>query len=206
MDVFMTSADEKYGPITTLRANNRMTKHIPWSAFKLSDWDWHSITHPGEVVNHDDDGNPITLPKCRTPEEIKEARNQQEQAKKKSERNTQNAIAVVGLVEDSLREEDIARQTRPNRQLENVPSFQPPITIKKGRDSLKTPENEHQDQIDGASFESFFLPCCYWHFIYQTSIIANQKKQFRFFNRRSREETTRVCMPWRKKNIISIKV
>jgi len=35
MGVFVTSADEMYGPITTLRANNRLTKHIPWSAFKL---------------------------------------------------------------------------------------------------------------------------------------------------------------------------
>ena len=95
--------------------------------------------HPGDVVNHDDDGNPLAPPKRRTPEEIKEDRRQQEHAQKK-------AITAVGLIEDSLREEDIARQTRPNRQLENVSAFRPPITIKSG----KTPEKEFQDHFNGA--------------------------------------------------------
>ena len=125
--------------------------------------------HPGDVANHDDNGNPVDLPplpvgkpRRRTPKEMKEARLQQELAKKKAEENIQNAIATVGLVEDSLREEDIARQTRPNRQLENVPAFRPPVTIKNGKDLLKTPEKELQDQNDGASFESTFLPSsCY---------------------------------------------
>ena len=98
--------------------------------------------HPGDVVNHDDDGNPLAPPKRRTPEEIKEIRRQQDQDQKK-------AIAAVGLVEDSLREEDIARLTRPNRQLENVPAFRPPVAIKNGKDLQKTPEKELQDQIDG---------------------------------------------------------
>jgi hypothetical protein len=99
--------------------------------------------HPGDVVNHDDDGNPLAPAKRRTPEEIKEVRRQQEQAQRE-------AITAVGLVEDSLREEDIARLTRPNRQLENVSAFRPPATIKKGKDLLKTPEKELQDQFDGA--------------------------------------------------------
>jgi hypothetical protein len=110
--------------------------------------------HPGDIANHDDDGVPLAPPpKRRTPKEIKEDHHQQEVAQKVAERNSQNAIAAVGLVEDSLREEDIARQTRPNRQLENVPAFRPPVNIKKGKDSLKTPEKElePQDQIDGAS-------------------------------------------------------
>ena len=36
----MASADEIYGPITGLRHDNRLIKHIPWSAFKMADQDW----------------------------------------------------------------------------------------------------------------------------------------------------------------------
>jgi len=50
MGVFVASADEKYGPITTLRANNRVTKHIPWSAFKLSDRDWHRVVDARDIL------------------------------------------------------------------------------------------------------------------------------------------------------------
>ena len=108
--------------------------------------------HPGEVVKHDDDGIPKALPPRRkTPKE----RRQQELAQETAEKISQNAIAAVGLVEDSLREEDISRQTRPNRQLENVPAFRPPVTIEK--DLVKTPEKELQDQNDGASFEPIYL-------------------------------------------------
>ena len=40
MGLFMTSADVMYGPITTLQCNNWLVKHIPWSAFKMTDQDW----------------------------------------------------------------------------------------------------------------------------------------------------------------------
>lgn len=93
----------------------------------------------------------------RTPKEIKEAQRQQELAQKIAEKNSQNMIAAVGLVEDRLREEDIARQTRPNRQLENVPAFRPPVNKKKGLVEASEKEFELQDQIDGASFESIYL-------------------------------------------------
>ena len=93
----------------------------------------------------------------RTPKEIKEAQRQQELAQKIAEKNSQNMIAAVGLVEDRLREEDIARQTRPNRQLENVPAFRPLVNIKKGLVEASEKEFELQDQIDGASFESIYL-------------------------------------------------
>jgi hypothetical protein len=114
--------------------------------------------HPGEVVNHDDDGIPKALPPMRkTAKEIKETRRQQELEQKTAEQKSQNAIAAVGLVEDSLREEDIARQTRPNRQLENVPAFRPPVAIEKGKKSLKTLEKDLLDQNDGARFEPIYL-------------------------------------------------
>ncbi|KAF8067558.1 hypothetical protein FPV67DRAFT_1357976, partial [Lyophyllum atratum] len=37
---FVSAADEKFGPITTIRREGRIVKHIPWAAFKLSEIDW----------------------------------------------------------------------------------------------------------------------------------------------------------------------
>ena len=104
--------------------------------------------HPGEAK--DDDGNP--KPKRRTPAEMKEVRRQQGLARQVAEQNSQNAIAAVGSVEDSLREEDIARLTRPNRQLENVPAFRPLASVKKGKDS-----STMGDQDNGSVFETICL-------------------------------------------------
>ena len=39
----MTAADDLFGPITTIRANGKVVKKIPWSAFRLSDSDWVRI-------------------------------------------------------------------------------------------------------------------------------------------------------------------
>lgn len=41
--LFISSADELFGPITTLRKNGRIVKKIPWSAFNLNDEDWGRI-------------------------------------------------------------------------------------------------------------------------------------------------------------------
>ena len=38
--IFLTMADEKFGPITTIRRDGKITAKIPWSAFQLSDKDW----------------------------------------------------------------------------------------------------------------------------------------------------------------------
>jgi hypothetical protein len=38
--LFIASADELYGPITTLRRDGRVYKKIPWSAFQLKESDW----------------------------------------------------------------------------------------------------------------------------------------------------------------------
>ena len=70
--------------------------------------------HPGDAINNDD-GNP--KPKCQTPAEMKEVHHQQELAQQVAKQNSQNAIAAVGSVEDSLCKEDIAWLTCPNHQL-----------------------------------------------------------------------------------------
>ena len=40
MGLFVMLADAMYGSITTLQHDNWLVKHIPWSAFKMSDRDW----------------------------------------------------------------------------------------------------------------------------------------------------------------------
>jgi len=50
MGLFVTSADAMYGPITTLRRNNRLVKHIPWSAFKMSDRDWTRVIDARDIL------------------------------------------------------------------------------------------------------------------------------------------------------------
>ena len=105
--------------------------------------------HPGEVINQDDHGNP--KPKRRTPAEMKEVRHQQELARQVGEDISQKAIAAVGSVEDSLREEDIARLTRPNRQLENIPAFRAPASATKGKDSY-TSSDQDSGSIQNLSF------------------------------------------------------
>lgn len=48
--LFVTSADAMYGPITTLRRDNRLVKHIPWSAFKMSDRDWTRVIDARDIL------------------------------------------------------------------------------------------------------------------------------------------------------------
>ncbi|KAF8190133.1 hypothetical protein BJ912DRAFT_850300, partial [Pholiota molesta] len=47
---FLTSADEMYGPITTLRRDNRPVKKIPWSAFKMVDEDWTRVVDARDIL------------------------------------------------------------------------------------------------------------------------------------------------------------
>jgi hypothetical protein len=44
------SADELYGPITTLRHNNRLVKHIPWNAFKMGERDWVRVVDARDIL------------------------------------------------------------------------------------------------------------------------------------------------------------
>ncbi|KAH8985848.1 hypothetical protein EDB86DRAFT_2809925, partial [Lactarius hatsudake] len=47
---FVASADEMYGPITTLQHENRLVKHIPWSAFKMTDEDWARVIDAQDIL------------------------------------------------------------------------------------------------------------------------------------------------------------
>ena len=50
MGVFVTSADQMYGPITTIRRENRLVKHIPWTAFKMTDLDWVRVVDARDIL------------------------------------------------------------------------------------------------------------------------------------------------------------
>ncbi|KAF5383745.1 hypothetical protein D9615_003755 [Tricholomella constricta] len=43
INLFISSADQLYGPITTLHHDGRVSKKIPWTAFALSDSDWTRV-------------------------------------------------------------------------------------------------------------------------------------------------------------------
>lgn len=39
-----------FGPITTLRKDGRLVKHLPWTAFKLADEDWKMVANAAAVL------------------------------------------------------------------------------------------------------------------------------------------------------------
>jgi len=39
-----------YGPITTVRRENRVVKDIPWSAFKMMDTDWTRVVDARDIL------------------------------------------------------------------------------------------------------------------------------------------------------------
>ena len=43
INLFVSSADQLYGPITTLRHDRCIIKKVPWTAFALSDSDWARV-------------------------------------------------------------------------------------------------------------------------------------------------------------------
>jgi len=43
INLFISSADQLYGPITTLWQDGQLIKHIPWTAFNLNDLDWEWV-------------------------------------------------------------------------------------------------------------------------------------------------------------------
>ncbi|KAF8890903.1 hypothetical protein BD779DRAFT_1437956 [Infundibulicybe gibba] len=50
ISLFVSTADQLYGPITTVRCDGRVVKHIPWSAFQLDDYDWARVFDAKEIL------------------------------------------------------------------------------------------------------------------------------------------------------------
>ena len=43
VNLFISSVDQLYRPITTLQREGQLIKHIPWAAFNLNDLDWEQV-------------------------------------------------------------------------------------------------------------------------------------------------------------------
>ncbi|KAI1795273.1 ribonuclease H-like domain-containing protein, partial [Ganoderma leucocontextum] len=51
---FVATADAKFGPITTIRKNGKVTKKIPWSVFRLEKEDWDRVKLCVEILEDAD--------------------------------------------------------------------------------------------------------------------------------------------------------
>jgi hypothetical protein len=50
INLFISSADQLYGPITTLRHDGHVLKKLPWTAFTLSDADWARVLDAKQIL------------------------------------------------------------------------------------------------------------------------------------------------------------
>jgi len=50
INLFVSSADHRYGPITTIQREGQIVKNIPWSAFVFSERDWERVEEAAEIL------------------------------------------------------------------------------------------------------------------------------------------------------------
>jgi hypothetical protein len=51
INLFVASADHRYGPITTIRqGNGQVSKHLTWRAFTFSENDWARVQEACEIL------------------------------------------------------------------------------------------------------------------------------------------------------------
>jgi hypothetical protein len=50
INLFVATADQRYGPITTIRRDGQVMKHIPWSAFRFSETDWERVLEASHIL------------------------------------------------------------------------------------------------------------------------------------------------------------
>lgn len=50
INLFISTADQRYGPITTIRRDGRILKHIPWTAFTITKNDWDRVKEVSEIL------------------------------------------------------------------------------------------------------------------------------------------------------------
>ncbi|KAG1719713.1 hypothetical protein EDB19DRAFT_1647826, partial [Suillus lakei] len=55
INLFVSSADELFGPITSIRRHGRVTKHIPWTAFALKTLDWERVNDTRIIISDAND-------------------------------------------------------------------------------------------------------------------------------------------------------
>ncbi|KAM6503159.1 hypothetical protein JOM56_000102, partial [Amanita muscaria] len=49
---FVSAADKLFGPITTLRQNGHIAKHIPWAVFRLGKEDWKRVHDVRDILSN----------------------------------------------------------------------------------------------------------------------------------------------------------
>jgi hypothetical protein len=49
INMFINSADELYGPITTIRHDGQV-KHVPWTKFVLATRDWERVNDTQSII------------------------------------------------------------------------------------------------------------------------------------------------------------
>lgn len=47
---FVATADDKFGPITTIRRDGKVVKKIPWLAFRLDEADWRRVRLCADIL------------------------------------------------------------------------------------------------------------------------------------------------------------
>jgi hypothetical protein len=50
INLFIATADQRYGPITTIRRDGRIVKHIPWTAFSMSEAEWARAKEVADIL------------------------------------------------------------------------------------------------------------------------------------------------------------
>ena len=50
INLFIATTDQRYGPITTIRRDGKIVKHIPWMAFSMSEVDWARAKEVAEIL------------------------------------------------------------------------------------------------------------------------------------------------------------
>jgi len=50
INLFITTADQWYGPITTIHSHGHILKHIPWTAFTITGNDWERVKEVSEIL------------------------------------------------------------------------------------------------------------------------------------------------------------
>ncbi|KAG1894177.1 uncharacterized protein F5891DRAFT_961987 [Suillus fuscotomentosus] len=55
INLFVSSADELFGPITSIRCHGWVTKHIPWTAFALKTSDWERMNNTRIIISDAND-------------------------------------------------------------------------------------------------------------------------------------------------------
>ncbi|KAG1736230.1 hypothetical protein EDB19DRAFT_1910373 [Suillus lakei] len=50
INIFISTADELFGPVTVIQHNGKLVKNIPWTAFTFKNTDWEHVNDAREII------------------------------------------------------------------------------------------------------------------------------------------------------------